>query len=79
MFACLERALALQQVRTYTAIQDLVLIHTQAVTHFTQLTDDSDDVPALRNKKYHMYRLTRPEWEQLRLLHELMKVSCLDS
>ena len=28
MFMCLDRALTLQKVRTYSALQDLVLIHT---------------------------------------------------
>jgi hypothetical protein len=56
-------------------MEDLVLIHTQAVTHFTQLADDSDDVPALQNKEYKSFQVSRPEWVQLRLLHELMKVS----
>jgi len=77
MFACLDRALKLQAVRTHKpwATEDLVLIHAQAVTRFTQLADNSDDVPALRNKEYKSFQLSRPEWVQLRLLHELMKVS----
>jgi hypothetical protein len=40
-----------------------------------QLADDSDDVPALRNKKYRRFLLSKDEWEQLKLLHEVMKVS----
>ena len=75
MFACLERALMLKLVCSYTASQDLVLIHPQAITRFTQLADDSDEVPALRNKKYSWFRISKDEWEQLKLLHEVMKVS----
>jgi hypothetical protein len=44
--------------------------------HFTKLADDSKDVPALpKKKKYGSFNLARPKWEQLILLHELMKVS----
>jgi hypothetical protein len=77
MSACLDRALRLQSVRTYTpwAMQDLVLIHAQAITRFTLLADSSEDVPPLRKKKYRSFLLSRLEWEQLKLLHELMKVS----
>ena len=42
---------------------------------FMQLADDSDDVPALRNEKYCWFLLSKDEWEQLKLLHEVMKVS----
>jgi hypothetical protein len=52
-----------------------LLIHIQAVTRFTQLADDSEDVPALRNKEYRDFRLSKDEWEQLKLLHEVMQVS----
>jgi hypothetical protein len=75
MFACLDRALTLQTVCTYTAWQDLLLIHRQAVTRFTQLMDDSEDVPPLQKKMYDEFHLSRPEWRQLKLLHELLKVS----
>ena len=61
MFTCLEWALKLQTVSTYTEWQDLVLIHTQAVTQFTQLTDDSDDVPPLRKKTYKGFSLSKHE------------------
>ncbi len=63
MFVCLDRALTLQKVHTYSALQDLVLIHTQVVTCFTQLMDDSEDIPDLQNKKYknfHLERLVSP-------------------
>jgi hypothetical protein len=43
---------------------------------FTKLMDDSENVPALpKKKKYGSFDLVRPKWEQLILLHELMKVS----
>jgi len=75
MSACLDRALTLELVRTYTAQQDLVLIHAQALTRFAVLADNSEDVPPLRKKKYRWFELSRREWEQLKVLHELMKVS----
>jgi hypothetical protein len=74
MFACLDRALTLEPVRTHTAWKDLVLIHTQAITRFTQVVDNSEDVPPLRKKTYCLFLLSRGEWKQLKLLHELMKV-----
>lgn len=75
MFACLDRALKLRNVRSYTAWKDLMLILAQAITRFTQLADESEEVPTLRNKKYSSFHLTRDEWNQLKVLHELMKVS----
>jgi hypothetical protein len=74
MYACLDRAIKQQSVCISTAQQDLTLILAQAIARFTQLADDSDEVPALQNKKYRGFHLSRPEWEQLKLLHELMKV-----
>jgi hypothetical protein len=37
----------LQKVCTYTEQHNDILIHTQAITRFTQLADDSDEVPTL--------------------------------
>jgi hypothetical protein len=75
MFACLKRALTLKSVGSSTPCQYLVLIYAQAITRFTQLVDESDNVPALRKKEYSDFHLSRPKWEQLILLHEVMKVS----
>ena len=75
MFNCLDRALTLQTVCTYRARQDSVLIHTQALTCFAQLADDSEEVPPLRNKKYSWWRLSKLEWDGVKLLHEVLKVS----
>ncbi len=76
MFACLDQALTLKLVHTHKAWKDLVLIHTQVIAQFTLLADDSEDVPRLRKKTYHLFLLSKGKWEQLKLLHELMKVSC---
>ena len=75
MFDCLDRALTLQMVHTYRAWQGSVLIHTQAVTCFAQLADDSEEVPPLHNKKYSWWRLSKVEWDGLKLVHEVLKVS----
>lgn len=52
-----------------------LLIHAQAVIRFTQLADESEDVPTLRKKKYRDFRLSKLEWEQLKVLHDVMQVS----
>jgi len=75
MYNCLDRAIALQTVRTYRPWKDSILIHSQAVTRFAQLADDSEEVPPLRNKKYSWWRLSKVEWDGLKLMHEVLKVS----
>jgi hypothetical protein len=75
MFACLEWALKLRPVCSYIVCQYIVLIHAQAIARFMQLADDSDEVPALHKKKYIQFRLSKDEWELLKLLHEVIKVS----
>jgi hypothetical protein len=47
----------------------------QGVNLFTQLADEDDCVPKLRKKQYVTYRLSRPEWNKIRLLHEVLEVS----
>jgi hypothetical protein len=74
MFACLEWALKLRPVCSYIVCQYIVLIHAQAIARFTQLADDSNEVPALCKKKYIRFRLSKDEWELLKLLHEVIKV-----
>lgn len=56
----------------------------QAVTRFTQLADESDDVPTLRKKRYMDFRLLKTEWDQLKLMHEVLQVrdcchNCIES
>jgi len=45
------------------------------MTCFAQLADDSEDVPTLRNRKYSWFRMSKFEWDQVKLLYKLMKVS----
>ena len=71
MFACLDRALTLQTVRTCTVWLYSILIHVQAMTRFAQLADDSEDVPKLHNRKYSWFRMSKFEWDQVKLLYKL--------
>jgi hypothetical protein len=51
-----------------------LLIITQAVMRFTLVADASDDVPNLHNKTYGQFQLSRLEWEQLKLMREVLQV-----
>lgn len=52
-----------------------VLIHfSKAIDRFTQLADDSDEVPNLKKKEYRHYRLNKDEWTQLELMREVLQV-----
>ncbi|KAF5378616.1 hypothetical protein D9615_007187 [Tricholomella constricta] len=42
----------------------------QAINHFVQLADDSDEVPTLRRKSYADFRLGKQDWRKLELMHE---------
>jgi len=78
LYACLDRALTLQEVPIFTQLaetENKLLICAQAVSCFTALADESEHVPKLRKKKYIDFRLSKLEWEQLKLLHEVMGVS----
>jgi len=43
--------------------------------HFAQLVDNSEDVPTLCNRKYSWFWMSKFEWDQVKLLYKLMKVS----
>ena len=45
----------------------------QAVNRFIQLADISDDVPDLQKKKYMDFRLSKSEWEKMKLMHEVLQ------
>ena len=76
MFTFLERLLKLQKVRAPLQSKDVTLNHLQAIIRFVQLADESDEVPTLRNKKYSDYRLSKLEWDKLKLMHEVLRVCC---
>jgi hypothetical protein len=44
------------------------------VTRFTQLADESDEVPALHKKRYSNFHLSKVEWDHLKLVHEVLQV-----
>jgi hypothetical protein len=49
------------------------LIHLQAVI-FVQQADDEDSVPTLKKKQYSDFKLSRSEWEKIKLIHEVLAV-----
>jgi len=57
LFKCLERFIALRP----------------AVTRFTNLADESPEVPKLRNKKYQDFKLDRADWKRLQLVYNVLK------
>jgi hypothetical protein len=75
MSTCLDQALTLQKICTYAEQHNNILIYTQAITHFTQLADDSNEVPTLQNKTYSSFRMSKQEWDRIKLLYEVIKVS----
>ncbi|KAJ7048928.1 hypothetical protein C8F01DRAFT_1003592 [Mycena amicta] len=54
------------------ALGKLLAFIKQAVDTFINTADDSDEVPPLRNKEYAMYRLSKSDWEKLRILLEVL-------
>ncbi|OJA11362.1 hypothetical protein AZE42_11052 [Rhizopogon vesiculosus] len=49
--------------------------HFQAVTRFTNLADESPEVPKLRNKKYQDFKLDRADSKRLQLVYNVLKCS----
>jgi hypothetical protein len=39
-----------------------------------QIADDSEEVPDLRRKKYQDFRLSKPDWVKMELMHEVLQV-----
>lgn len=79
LFNFLDRFRALKKV-CVCPIENLFRYLTviQAVNRFVQLADDSDEVPALRNKKYADFKLTPQEWVMIDRIHEVLQVRLLD-
>ncbi|KAG2338442.1 hypothetical protein BDR05DRAFT_1004255 [Suillus weaverae] len=50
-----------------------MLILRQAVNRFTNLADESHEVPTLRNKTYDNFKLNRSDWRHLGLIHRVLK------
>ncbi|KAG2755212.1 hypothetical protein P692DRAFT_20717641, partial [Suillus brevipes Sb2] len=43
------------------------------VNRFTNLADESHEVPTLRNKTYDNFKLDRSDWRHLGLIHRVLK------
>jgi hypothetical protein len=46
----------------------------QGVNRFTQLADDSEDVPALEGKFYSNFKLTPQDWTKMELMRDILQV-----
>ncbi|KAF8148227.1 hypothetical protein B0H34DRAFT_267201 [Crassisporium funariophilum] len=46
----------------------------QGVVHFSQLADDSDEVPNLKGKSYSDFRLQKSDWARMQLMHDVLQV-----
>jgi hypothetical protein len=44
------------------------------VNLFVELADDSEEVPALKGKRYADFRLDRKDWEKMKQMKELLQV-----
>ena len=44
-----------------------------------QLTDDSKEVPKLKNKSYLDFKLSRDDWDWLMLMYKVLHVSNITS
>jgi hypothetical protein len=51
----------------------LIFMIEQAVNRFTNLADESKEVPNLRNKTYDDFKLDRSDWKHLGLVHQVLK------
>ncbi|KAG2028562.1 hypothetical protein BDR03DRAFT_1003883 [Suillus americanus] len=45
----------------------------KGVNRFTQLADDSDEVPNLQGKTYSAFKLTQQEWSKLELIRDVLQ------
>ena len=76
LYYFLDRILVLQKVQRILFVAFIVLIEflLQGISRFVQLTDDSEEVPKLKNKMYSDFELSRDDWDRLSLMHEVLHV-----
>ncbi|KAF8156025.1 hypothetical protein B0H34DRAFT_517919 [Crassisporium funariophilum] len=55
------------------AFLDRLLILRKGVVHFSQLADDSDEVPNLKGKSYSDFRLQKSDWARMQLMHDILQ------
>ncbi|KAG2343535.1 hypothetical protein BDR05DRAFT_884438, partial [Suillus weaverae] len=51
----------------------------RTLNRFTQLADDSDEVPNLQGKTYSAFKLTQQEWSKLELIRDVLQVTSVTS
>lgn len=81
LFNFLDRFRVLKKVccsRQFSLSSSPYTFKIQAVSRFVQLADDSDEVPALKNKKYSDFKLTAQEWDMIDRMHEVLQVCFFD-
>jgi hypothetical protein len=50
-------------------------LNLQEINRFTQLADDSEEVPNLQGKTYSAFKLTQHKWLKLELIQDVLQVS----
>ncbi|KAF5340528.1 hypothetical protein D9758_015833 [Tetrapyrgos nigripes] len=53
---------------------DRVIVLEKAIILFTQTADDDESVPKLKNKSYLDYRMSRVDWDHLKIVHEVLSL-----
>ncbi|KAG2749565.1 hypothetical protein P692DRAFT_20731536, partial [Suillus brevipes Sb2] len=51
----------------------LIDLNLQGINRFTQLADDSEEVPNLQGKTYSAFKLTQHEWLKLELIRDVLQ------
>jgi hypothetical protein len=75
LHAALEWIVKLEKVCSSVLVSSLYLtLDISGNQSFVQTADDDDKVPNLAKKCYLDYRLTRVDWEQLKVVHEVLSV-----
>ena len=76
LFDFLDRILLLQPVyRDFMFSCEFADGFFRPLTAFVQGADDSDKVPDLQGKYYSDFKLMKRDWEKLKLMHEVLRVS----
>ncbi|KAF5336641.1 hypothetical protein D9758_015942 [Tetrapyrgos nigripes] len=53
---------------------DRVIVLEKAIILFTQTADDNESVPKLKNKSYLDYRMSRVDWDHLKIVHKVLSL-----
>ncbi|KAJ7815702.1 hypothetical protein B0H14DRAFT_3745409 [Mycena olivaceomarginata] len=52
---------------------DRALEQRKAIDQFVNSADDSEKLPSLRKKAYREYKLSRAEWDKIKMIHEALR------